>query len=32
MDESLVLSVLKDALFTHKNPKIFNADQGSQCK
>lgn len=30
MDESLVLSVLKDALGTHKKPKIFNTDQGSQ--
>jgi putative transposase len=30
MDESLVLSVLNDALYTHKKPKIFNTDQGSQ--
>ena len=30
MDESLVLSVVKDALYTHKKPKIFNTDQGSQ--
>ena len=28
MDESLVLSVLKDALFTHKKPNIFNTDRG----
>ena len=30
MDESLVLSVLKEALATHKKPKFFNTDQGSQ--